>query len=512
MSIGSAWSIALTGLEGTLIEVEASITAGLPRTVLVGLPDSSLMEAKERCRDALYGAGFGWPGEHLTINLTPASMPKAGSHYDLAIVAAVLAAGGKIPREVASTCVLMGELGLDGRVHPVRGVLPGVVAAVTAGRPKVVVPSGQVGEASLVEDAQVFGVSCLDDLIEVLNGRLVLNAAPVAACRDGDDPATSALPDMADVLGHPDARWAMEVAAAGRHHVFLHGAPGAGKTMLAERLPGLLPPLSTPEALEVSAIHSLAGEQISGLIRRPPFSSPHHNATVASMIGGGARLARPGQISLAHRGVLFLDEAPQFSVSALDALRTPLESGWVSIARVMGTVRYPARFQLVLAANPCPCGMNATAGAACRCFPATVRRYNERLSGPILDRIDIHHQIAPIRASLIRAMKDAPESSTTIAARVAEARARALARLAPGGFCCNAEVPGAWMRRELPEPDGGLKILDDAVQRGRISSRGVDKALRLAWTLADLSAVDRPTREHLAAALTLNQTEWMKTA
>jgi magnesium chelatase family protein len=509
MSIGSAWSIALTGLEGTLIEVEASITSGLPRTVLVGLPDSSLMEAKERCRDALHGAGFGWPGDHLTINLTPASMPKAGSHYDLAIVAAVLAAGGKIPHDVARQCVLMGELGLDGRVHPVRGVLPGVVAAVAAGRPKVVVPSTQVGEASLVEDAQVFGVSCLDDLIEVLHGRPVVGAARTAAPSDEGDSA-SELPDMADVLGHPDARWAMEVAATGGHHVFLHGAPGAGKTMLAERLPGLLPPLSTPEALEVSAIHSLAGEQIRGLIRRPPFSSPHHNATVASMIGGGARLARPGQISLAHRGVLFLDEAPQFSVSVLDALRTPLESGWVSIARVMGTVRYPARFQLVLAANPCPCGMNATPGAACRCLPASVRRYNERLSGPILDRIDIHHQIAPIRTSLILAMKDTPEPSATIAARVAEARARQRARLARGGFSCNAEVPGAWMRRELPEPEGGIRILDDAVQRGRISSRGVDKVLRIAWTLADLAAAQRPSHDDLAAALTLNQAEWMK--
>jgi magnesium chelatase family protein len=511
MSIGSAWSVALTGLEGTLIEVEASITSGLPRTVLVGLPDSSLMEAKERCRDAMYGAGWGWPGEHLTINLTPASMPKAGSHYDLAIVAAVLVAGGKVPRDVTSRSVLMGELGLDGRVHAVRGVLPGVVAAVNAGRRQVVVPSAQVGEAGLVEDAQVFGVSCIEDLVEVLNGRPVLGAAPQPT-PVADPVAAAPMLDMGDVLGQPDARWAMEVAASGGHHVFLHGAPGAGKTMLAERLPGLLPELSQQEALEVSAIHSLAGEQISGLIRCPPFSSPHHNATVASMIGGGARLARPGQISLAHRGVLFLDEAPQFSTAVLDALRTPLESGWVSISRVMGTVRYPSRFQLILAANPCPCGMNATPGAQCHCFPASIRRYNERLTGPILDRIDIHHQILPIRASLMRAIKDTPESSATMSERVAQARARQRSRLQGAGFSCNAEVPGAWIRRELPEPVGGIKLLDDALQRGRVSSRGVDKVLRLAWTLADMGGAARPTHDDLAAALTLNQTEWMKAA
>jgi len=507
VSIASAWSIALVGMDGTLVEVEAAISGGLPRTVLVGLPDAALHESRDRCRAALTASGLGWPSELLTINLTPASLPKAGTHYDLAIAAAVLAASGRVPRQVASQTVLMGELGLDGRVRRVRGVLPGLLAARQQGRTSAIVSWEQVGEAQLVDGMTVRGVRCLDDLVEVLQGRDVVHTeqpAPPAPPDAQDQPAP---PDLADLRGQPEARWAAEVAAAGGHHMFLHGPPGVGKTMLAMRLPGLLPELPTAEALEVSAIHSLAGDDLSdGLIRRPPFSSPHHNATMASMVGGGSRLARPGAISLAHRGVLFLDEAPEFAPHVMEALRTPMEAGYVCIARSEGTVRLPSQFQLVLAANPCPCGFSDTPGSSCHCPPMAIRRYNARLSGPILDRIDIHQRMATVPSALVKA-DTGVEPSAVVAGRVAEARERSRARLRGTGWRRNAEVPGHVARAGIP--DAGLAMVERHVLRGRMSARGVDKVARLAWTLADLGGRDKVSLDDVASAVTLNQGEWM---
>lgn len=502
MSTASAWSVALIGMQGTLVEVEAAIGAGLPRTVLVGLPDAALYEARDRCRAAVAGAGLSWPAQLLTINLTPASLPKAGSHFDLAIVAAVLAAADAVPRSLASASVLVGELGLDGRVRPVRGVLPALLAAREAGIGTAVVPAQQVAEAQLVSGITVWGVSGLDDLVEVLHGRPILRAVapPVVA-----EPAPGTIADLSDVRGQPEGCWAVEVAAAGAHHLFLHGAPGVGKSMLAERLPGLLPDLADDQALEVSALHSLAGEVLAdGLIRRPPFANPHHNASIAALVGGGARIARPGAISMAHRGVLFLDEAPEFSGRALEALRTPLETGEILIARSSSHVRYPARFQLVTAANPCPCGLSGVAGAACSCTPMSVRRYNERLSGPVLDRIDIHHRMLPN----LRVMAEATagESSEVVAARVRLARERQRVRLAGTPWTTNGEVPGFHLRK-LPSPDG-FSLVDDAVRAGRLSARGVDKVVRIAWTLADLGGRDRASRADLAGALGLRQDFW----
>jgi len=340
----------------------------------------------------------------------------------------------------------------------------------------------------------------------VLHGRQVTHDdVPEAVAAETDDEAPP--PDLADLLGQPEARWAAEVAAAGGHHMFLHGAPGVGKTMLAMRLPGLLPDLSMPEALEVSAIHSLAGEDLNGgLIRRPPFASPHHNATVAAMVGGGSRLARPGAISMAHRGVLFLDEAPELGAQVLEALRTPMEAGYVSIARSHGVVRYPSQFQLVLAANPCPCGFSEVVGAQCRCAPSAIRRYNARLSGPMLDRIDIHQRMASVPRVLAKADISA-EPSVVVADRVAEARARSQARLAGTGWRRNAEVPGHIARAGIP--DAGLVLVEKRVLRGQMSSRGVDKVARLAWTLADLAGRGHVTVDDVAQAMTLNQDEWM---
>ena len=507
MTIASAWSVALDGMDGTMIEVEAAINSGLPRTILVGLPDASLHEARDRCRAALTACQYGWPNELLTINLTPASKPKGGSHYDLAIAAAVLAASGMVPRPVASDLVLMGELGLDGRVRPVRGILPGLLAAQGRGSKQAVVPMDQLGEARLVQGLQIHGVTCLDDLVEVLQGRLVPQRddlpPPVA-----DQPGGRVRPlDMSDLLGQPEARWAAEVAAAGGHHMFLQGAPGVGKTMLAARLPGLLPELTTAESLEVSALHSLAGHNLNdGLIRRAPFADPHHNATMAAMVGGGSRVARPGAISLAHRGVLFLDEAPEFSPQVMEALRTPMESGEVSIARSQGIVKYPAQFQLVLAANPCPCGMANSAGGKCHCPPAAIRRYNARLSGPILDRVDIHQHMDSVSRAMARADTTA-ETTAVVAARVADARQRAQHRWLGSGWSRNADVPGHTAREGLP--DDCLNALDKQMMKGRLSGRGMDKVARLAWTLADLAGRGRVVTDDLMAAMTLHESEWM---
>ncbi|WP_432560476.1 YifB family Mg chelatase-like AAA ATPase [Granulicoccus sp. GXG6511] len=503
MGLASATSVALAGLDGHMVEIEAFTGRGLPRTVLVGLPDAALYESRDRCRAAVDSTGFPWPDRLLTINLLPATLPKSGSHYDIGIVTAILGASGVAPSRSLADAVLLGELGLDGRVRSVRGLLPCVLAAKLNGFTRAVVPAGQVHEARLVGGMDVIGVATLTELVDLMHGRPV-PAPPTPSRRGG---LQTERPDLADVVGQAEAKWAIEVAAAGRHHMFLHGAPGVGKTMLVERLPGLLPDLTPAEALEVAAVRSLAGATSqSDLDLRPPYSDPHHSATIPSLVGGGPGVARPGSISLAHRGVLFLDEAAEFRPKVLDSLRTPLEQGSVTIGRSLHQACYPARFQLVLAANPCPCGHAETPGGNCTCLPARIRHYRERLSGPILDRIDIHQHLMPLVRSQIQGHLVASESSRTVADRVAEARARQARRFRGLGWLTNSEVPGPALRSVLPLPDG-LELLDDAVRRGSLSSRGVDKSLRLAWTIADLAGKDVPTRTDIRLALALRRGE-----
>ncbi|WP_342373596.1 YifB family Mg chelatase-like AAA ATPase [Propioniciclava soli] len=486
-------------MEATLVEVEVALGNGLPRTVIVGLPDAALNEARDRCRAAMAHLGVPWPAQLVTVNLSPATLPKSGSHYDLAIAAGVLCAAGEVPPERLAGCVVLGELALDGRVRPVRGVLPSVLAAQRAGCHHAVVPAAQAAEARLVEGLEVVGVETLAELVAVLRGappppRLPEVAAPA-------DPAPAL--DLADVAGQLEARWAVEVAAAGGHHLHLHGPPGVGKTLLAERLPGLLPELGPVESLEVSALRSVCGLGLEhGLVRRAPFAAPHHTATVAALVGGGSRIASPGAVSLAHHGILFLDEAPEFSSAALEALRTPLESGQVVLIRSQAQTTYPARFQLVLAANPCPCGNRETSGMECTCSSTAVRRYRDRLSGPILDRVDITCHLRPMTQSYLRASRGTAEDTATVAARVLGARERQRARLAGLPWTTNAAVPGPWLRRELPLPEG-VELVDQAVARGRLSARGVDKVMRIAWTVADLAGADRPARAHLLTALAM---------
>ena len=501
MTSAAAWSVALLGMDGQMVEVEAAIGGGLPRTIMVGLPDTALYEARDRCRAAVTSAGLSWPAQLVTINLTPAALPKSGSHYDLAITASVLAAAGLVPRDLLASTAMFGELGLDGRTRVARGILPAALAARENGFSRVIVAAQQVREAGLVEGLTIWGVRDLAELVEVLHGR------PVS--HDDDDPAESPPApghgrDLADVSGQPTARWALEVAAAGRHHLYFHGSPGVGKTMLAERLPGILPDLTADEAIEVSAIHSLAGVDLSaGLVTRPPYSDPHHNVSMAALVGGGPRMARPGAISLAHRGVLFLDEAPEFGPRLLEALRTPLERGSVTIGRADRHTTFPASFQLVLAANPCPCGRAGTPGLVCECPPMAVRRYRERLSGPILDRIDIQVSMAPVRSRYLR--DSLPQESTAVVAtRVLAARERQRSRLRDTPWSTNAEVSGAYLRSSLPTAEG-IDLLDSALVRGQISSRGADKCLRVAWTLADIAGRDRPARDDIRTALTLRR-------
>ncbi|MEO8814919.1 MAG: YifB family Mg chelatase-like AAA ATPase, partial [Mycobacterium sp.] len=410
MSLGRAFSVAVRGLDGQIVEIEADITSGLPGVHLVGLPDAALQESRDRVRAAITNSGQRWPAARLTLALSPATLPKMGSVYDLALASAVLSADRKTPWRRLETTVLLGELALDGRVRPVHGVLPAVLAAKHDGWACAVVPVDNLAEASLVGGIEVCGVRTLTELYGWFDGSVRLRGRITTLA-----PASVPASDLAEVVGQAQARFAVEVAAAGAHHLMLTGPPGVGKTMLAQRLPGLLPPLTDSESLEVTAIHSVAG-LLSGtapLITRPPFIAPHHSSTVAALVGGGSGMARPGAVSRAHRGVLFLDECAEIRVSALEALRTPLEDGEIRLARRDGVACYPARFQLVLAANPCPC---APANPQdCTCKPMEKRRYLGKLSGPLLDRVDLRVQMHPVRAGAFSAADG--ESTTQVRSR-----------------------------------------------------------------------------------------------
>ena len=496
--IGRARSIALAGLAGHVVEVEAHLAASLPAFTIVGLADASLQESRDRVRAAVASSGLQWPTRRITVNLSPASLPKSGSTTDLAIAVAVLAAAGEVDARQAERAVYLGELGLDGAVRPVRGVLPAVAAAVAAGLPHVVVPAGNAAEAHLVEGAHVTAVASLGELAQVLGNE---HAIPAPASGHRVPPETTAPPplaDLSDVRGQEGARFALETAAAGGHHLLMVGPPGAGKTMLAARMSGLLPDLLVDDAVTVTGIHSLCGtfDPDDGLIRRPPFEAPHHSASAAAIVGGGSMIARPGSISRAHAGVLFLDEAPEFPARVLDTLRQPLESGEIVLHRAYGAARYPARFQLVLAANPCPCGNKGVRGQNCVCSPLQQRRYLGRLSGPLLDRIDIQIDVAPVR----RGAQEG-DSTAVVAARVARARASARARLAGTGWVQNSQVSARWLRANTTP--AALEVGQAALDRGALSARGLDRSLRVAWSIADLAGAGSPTRANVLQALGL---------
>jgi magnesium chelatase family protein len=490
MAIARVPSFAFSGIEAVPVEIQVQISAGIPAFLVVGLPDKAVGEARERVRAALTAMGLALPPRRVLINLAPADLLKEGSHFDLPIAIAVLAAMEVLPRDHVAEFAAIGELSLDGSINPVAGVLPAAIGASARGL-GLICPASQGGEAAWAGQIQVLAVADVLGLINHFRGTQVLTPPEPAGLATA--PRTA---DLAEVRGMESARRALEIAAAGGHNLLLIGPPGAGKSMLAARLPGLLPDLTPREALEVSMIHSVAGLLDGGrLVTRPPFREPHHSATQSALTGGGQR-AKPGEVSLAHRGVLFLDELPEFPRQALESLRQPMESGRTTVSRAAAHITYPARFQLVAAMNPCRCGYFGDAGRACGRAPRCAEDYQNRISGPLLDRIDLTIEVQPTAPSeLSRALPG--EASAPVAARIARAREAQRARAGEAGPPTNAEADPLALAL-VPE---ARTLVEQAADRLRLSPRGYTRTLRVARSIADLAGASDVRRQDIAEAL-----------
>ena len=490
-----ARTVAFEGVEARLVETQCVLSPGLPAFHVVGLPDKAVSEARERVRAALSSLSIALPPKRITINLSPADLPKEGSHFDLPIALALLAALELIPAEELERSVSLGELALDGALVPVVGALPAAMAAASE-ELALICPEGCGAEAAWVGGAAVFAPRTLLDAINHFTGK-----APLARARPGEVQTGSAARDLRDVKGQERAKRALEIAAAGRHHLFLVGSPGSGKSMLAARMPGILPPLSPAEALETSMIHSLAGLlDEGGISRARPFREPHHTASVAAIVGGG-RGAKPGEISLAHNGVLFMDEFPEYPRTVLETLRQPIETGEVVVARANAHTRYPCRFLLIAAANPCRCGYMAEPARACARVPQCGEEYLGRISGPLMDRFDLRVEVPPVAFSELD-LPPSGDSSAEVAARVAQARGVQEARFAGrDGLRVNADAEGALLE-EIGTPDAeGRALLTRVAERFGLSARGYHRVLRVARTIADLEASDAVRLPHVAEAI-----------
>ncbi|WP_425100304.1 YifB family Mg chelatase-like AAA ATPase [Tropicibacter sp. S64] len=498
--VAHAYTVAFEGVEARPVEVQCAVTPGLPAFAIVGLPDKAVSEARDRVRTALSSMAIALPSKRITINLSPADMPKEGSHFDLPIALGLLAALDVIPSDSVAQTVALGELSLDGTLMPVIGALPAAMCAAQEDR-ALLCPAASGAEAAWVEACNVLGASTLLEVVQHFTGQRIIPTAVAGEVHD--DRGTR---DLRDVKGQERAKRALEIAAAGRHHMLMVGTPGSGKSMLAKRLPGILPPLTPIEALETSMIHSLAGLlDEGGISRARPFREPHHTASMPAIVGGG-RSVRPGEISLAHNGVLFLDEFPEFARSTLETLRQPIETGEVMIARANAHIRYPCRFMLVAAANPCRCGYMSDPARACGRVPACGDDYLGRISGPLMDRFDLRIEVPPVTYADLD-LPASGDSSAVVAARVASARARQIARFGEHGpMRTNADAEGKALDEMAALDSESSELMQKAAARFGLSARGYHRTLRVARTIADLDESDAIRRPHLAEALSYRLT------